>query len=89
MRELVVPPQTAHIVLLPVGRQVGNVHPSAGYTWRYDMGGPQPVLDVALQEGCSLWLHAKLIWATARKDATPIPSSLNDIANKFLDKFLK
>jgi hypothetical protein len=23
------------------------------------------------------------------KDATPIPSSLNDIAKKFLDKFLK
>ncbi len=34
------------------------------------MGGPQPVLDVALQEGCSLWLHAKLIWATARQGLT-------------------
>ena len=48
MRELVVPPQTVHISP-PACRQTGrNVHLPVGYSWRYDMGGPKPVLDVAL-----------------------------------------
>jgi hypothetical protein len=47
MGELIPPEsgtQTAPIALW-------GVHPSAGYPWRYDMGGHQTVLDVALTYG--------------------------------------
>jgi hypothetical protein len=47
MGELIPPEsgtQTAPIALW-------DVHPSAGYPWRYDMGGHQTVLDVALTYG--------------------------------------
>ncbi len=60
------PPQTTHIA--PSGTSILQPDP-----WRYDMGGPQLVLDVALQAKvpgeaarCSLWLRAKFIWATGR-----------------------